>query len=73
MGKLIDADALIMSMSGDTDALSRYCKWLLNNAPEAVVRCKDCKNSEYDFMCNCYWCKGRVVEADGYCSEGKRK
>ena len=38
-----------------------------------LVRCRDCKKAEHDKIFREYWCEGREVEPDGYCSDGERK
>lgn len=50
---------------------------------EPVVRCKDCVNAQYDFMVRritgdgetlkVYWCDGREVLGDDFCSKGVRR
>ena len=40
---------------------------------EAVVRCRDCKKAEHDKIFREYWCRGREIDPDGYCSDGERK
>lgn len=38
-----------------------------------LVRCKDCKKAEHDKIFREYWCRGREIDPDGYCSDGERK
>lgn len=38
-----------------------------------VVRCRNCKKAEHDKIFREYWCRGREVYPDGYCSDGERK
>jgi len=38
-----------------------------------VVKCRDCKNVQHDTIFREYWCQGREVDPDGYCSDGERK
>lgn len=38
-----------------------------------VVRCADCKWSQYDELFHSYWCEGCHVDADFFCANGKRK
>lgn len=38
-----------------------------------VVRCKDCMLCQYDAIFKQYWCIGKPVKADDYCSMGVRK
>lgn len=38
-----------------------------------VVRCKDCKRSEYDELFHERWCNGNRVEDYDFCSYGERK
>lgn len=40
---------------------------------EPVVRCKNCKKAEHDRVFREYWCRGREVDPDGYCSFGERR
>ena len=49
MGKLIDADVLMTWFNGnydDEDVSVAYVLGIINEQPEAVVRCKDCKFSD---------------------------
>ena len=52
-------------------------KALINMQPTVdavpVVRCRDCKKAEHDTIFREYWCQGREVDPDGYCSDGERK
>lgn len=47
------------------------------NAPtieaEPVVRCKECKHSQYDELFHMRWCNGEEVKDDDFCSYGERK
>ena len=38
-----------------------------------VVRCEDCMLCQYDAIFKQYWCIGKPVKADDYCSMGVRK
>ena len=40
---------------------------------EKLVRCKDCKYAEHDTVFGGWWCYGRRIKPDGFCSEGVRK
>lgn len=40
---------------------------------ELVVRCKDCKHCGYSPTHNQYWCEGRQVFAEHYCSRAERR
>ena len=74
--RLIDADALkqkwLFSATGDTEMLKA-----IDNAPTIdavqVVRCKECKHSQYDVLFRMRWCHGNEVNDDDYCSYGERK
>lgn len=37
-----------------------------------VVQCKDCVNCQIDTIFDCYWCDGKRVYPDDYCSYGSR-
>ena len=53
-----------------------FCGWI-DDAPTVdaveVVRCRDCKNVQHDKIFREYWCRGREVNPDGYCSDGEQK
>ena len=36
-----------------------------------VVKCRYCKNVQHDTIFREYWCRGREVDPDGYCSDGE--
>lgn len=38
-----------------------------------IVRCKDCKNAQWDEFLKCYWCQGNCRSADWFCAGGERK
>jgi len=38
-----------------------------------VVRCRECHYSEEDKRIGGWWCKGRKVDPDGFCSGGVRE
>lgn len=78
--KLIDADALRMKFIQKMD----YCDDILeiiDEMPEAVVRCKDCRyydrgknESEEWSECRYYWYVSDFeVNPDCFCSRGERK
>ena len=50
---------------------------LIDDAPAVdaveVVRCRNCKKAEHDTIFQQYWCRGREVDPDGYCSNGEQK
>ena len=54
-----------------------YCKEMWDEFEDVerveVVRCRDCKKAEHDTIFREYWCQGREVDPDGYCSDGERK
>lgn len=51
--------------------------FVIKNLPSVdaveVVRCKDCMLCQYDAIFKQYWCIGKPVKADDYCSMGVRK
>ena len=75
--RLIDADKLI------NDLVHKYGRDCSNavievdEQPEAVVRCKDCKYAEhwYGDKARCFlWSENGIdVFEDGYCNYGKRR
>lgn len=38
-----------------------------------VIRCKECKYSQYDELFHMRWCNGEEVKDDDFCSYGERK
>ena len=80
MDKLTAADLLdnLIGMVNDTngnnydDALKMGIEALKADAVD-VVRCKDCMLCQYDAIFKQYWCIGKPVKADDYCSMGVRK
>ena len=54
-----------------------YCKEMWDEFEDVerveVVKCRDCKKAEHDKIFREYWCQGREVDPDGYCSDGERK
>ena len=38
-----------------------------------IIRCKDCRKGEYDFIFNMRWCDGKRVEDDHYCGYAERR
>ena len=70
--KLIDADALWMEFIHRMD----YCDDILEiveEMPEAVVRCENCRWHYYrenDIVCAN---RGEVMQTDDYCSYGERR
>ena len=81
--RLVDADALISFMRKGWrvfpfSELQHTCDMSdINNAPTVdaveVVRCKDCKHGQYDFMTHLYWCRGKVHPSDWFCADGERR
>ena len=73
--RLIDADALADALY---DKRKNYPQWVadvIGNMPDAVVRCKDCKNGGIDSTSYPhYWCSAHSEyhEADWYCADGER-
>lgn len=45
---------------------------LIEDMPEAVVRCKDCAISQHDELFGRWYCNGREVKPGDYCSYGER-
>ena len=54
-----------------------FVEELIENAPTIdavpVVRCKDCKNCQLDDVFHDYWCNGKKVWAEHFCSYGERR
>lgn len=88
MPRYIDAEQVRMAKVPYDDELTEYdrgwndaCKAIADNAETAdvveVVRCKDCKHSEYWYRdkCRCsLWSEiGIDVFEDGFCSYGERR
>ena len=72
MGKLIDTDDL------KRDLIERgfypvFVKSALEQIPEAVVRCKDCKHVSVDAYWGGYYCEGKLKKADDFCNYGERR
>ena len=38
-----------------------------------VVRCKDCAIAQHDELFGQWYCNGKEVKPDGYCSDGERR
>ena len=53
----------------DTEAVD---KWLAENECARVVRCKDCKHRDEDFIFHSLWCRGRRVDGDFFCADGEK-
>ena len=49
----------------------------IENAPEAVVRCKDCKYGEQDefdhWWCRGFGCQVGNIDGSGFCADGERR
>ena len=76
--KLIDADALITWFNDnydDEDVSVGYVLGIIEEKPEAVIRCKDCKYCKsYDDIPWCNRLTGTFRVEDGsFCSFGKRR
>ena len=39
----------------------------------AVVRCKDCRNAQYDSIFDWYYCNGNQHDKDFFCKNGNRR
>lgn len=83
---LIDADLAIEKCNEDLDAVKDLPQrqdgildaiMNIHECPTIdavpVVRCRDCKECEIDDIFHDYWCNGRKVWKDHYCSFGKRR
>ena len=64
----------------DADAITMRGVAILNNFPSAdvvgVVRCKDCKYSEWDCDCGLYLCRHHGCDwndGEHFCSYGERR
>ena len=44
----------------------------LSTQPE-IIRCKDCAIAQHDELFGRWYCNGKEVKPDGYCSDGDRK
>ena len=76
--KLIDGNALADRLLSDaiTDDQRRVANLIakvIEEMPEAVVRCGECAKCQNDQWFHDYWCDGRKVWKDHYCGYGVRK
>ena len=80
----ISRQAAIDALHGYFDGMLETDTWspcdvygLIEILPSAdaveVVRCEDCMLCQYDAIFKQYWCIGKPVKADDYCSMGVRK
>ena len=68
--RLIDADALADALF---EKRKNYPQWVadtIGNMPDAIVRCKDCKNRE-TMLCSMHFVG--TTEDDWYCADGEVK
>ena len=74
MDKLISAEYLIAEANKE-DAYGYVDAYQIANAPEAVVRCKDCKHAEFSEagMTYCPGIIGSWVDDDWFCADGERR
>lgn len=80
MGKLIDADVLMAWFSyhyDDEDVSVGYVTGIIEELPEAVVRCRDCKfygemlpKKDTRMICHKIYLNTRP---DDFCSHGERR
>lgn len=73
--KLIDADALRQAILSTMPERSEVLL-IVDNQPDAVVRCKDCKQGEQSVLPNRHlWCRIHEFyrEPDWYCADGEMK
>ena len=84
MDDYISRQAAIDALHGYFDGMLETDTWspcdvygLIEILPSAdaveVVRCEDCMLCQYDAIFKQYWCIGKPVKADDYCSMGVRK
>ena len=72
--RLIDADALLAAYDREHVGPPGRARKLIEEAPDAVVKCKDCKHGrQYDS--NAIDCEYRelATEPDWFCADGERK
>ena len=73
--KLIDADRLKREIATIMPARIEI-NLIVDAQPDAVIRCKDCKNSSLDSNgLNGYWCSAHTEwhNGDWFCADGERK
>ena len=67
-----------MSVHNICEERAVYITEALNMAISAlqqpeIIRCKDCKKCVIEILCNDYWCDGKRVWEDHYCSFAERR
>lgn len=78
--RLIDADSInwesVEEEYGSRTPAVVACQSLIQNTPTIdhvqVVRCEDCKHSQYDELFHMRWCHGEEVKNDDFCSYGAK-
>ena len=80
--KLIDSDKILEALGMFTDekygnphfmnGIATVLE-LIEDMPEAVVRCKDCAIAQHDELFGQWYCNGKEVKPDGFCSHGERR
>ena len=57
--------------------LSAYVEEMIDSVPVAdavpIVRCAKCANAQHDDIFGGIWCKGRKVEPEFYCADGREE
>lgn len=72
MDKLISAEYLIAEANKE-GAYGYVDAYQIANAPEGVVRCKDCKwNTDWDGKLGCGWHGFYETGSDWFCADGER-
>lgn len=70
--RLIDADALLAAYDREHEGPPGRARKLIEEAPDAVVRCKDCKH--YDSMTqSCLDGLDGIFLPDWFCADGERR
>lgn len=79
MDKLISTKELFNTLNNENIPYNEDINYFILHAPEAIVRCKDCK-WYYQLWVDagimiehCYRVRGVIVKADGFCAWGKRR
>lgn len=80
--RLIDADALPRQKMLEARGNGQYEEVEIVNGSDIdmaptidhvqVVRCEDCKHSQYDELFHMRWCNGEEVKNDDFCSYGAK-
>ena len=71
ISKTAISDALLHEQYG------YLCEDAINAIPDTdrvrIIRCADCANAQHDDIFGGIWCKGRKVEPEFYCADGKEE